>query len=205
MSILGALLLLIGTLFHPPLTNPWDVSYAFKKMISHHNWILDHWIFFGGLLLWLLGLAHLANSYSTSDKLHSSGGRTAANCFVGSLIIWSMIMAMEIAVLPPLSHSAILNGENARLIWDVLFTWGLFAGYIGMAFVYIGILYLSYLSMGVQKVLAIISGMIGVIGIIITLLIPDVSLMVQLSTAPFPYLWTVWFSLKPNTRNNAPE
>lgn len=180
----GALLVVIGTVFHPPLTDPWDVNFAYHKMIHHQHWSLDHWIFLTGLTLWLIGLAYLADVYKSSN---------ASRCLMGSYVMWVMILAVEIAVLPPLTHS---HHQAAREIWNALFTWGLFAGYLSMGIIYIGVLLLGFSGRGLLYTLAKITGFLGIIGVIVSLLLPNTALIIQLITAPFPFLWTVWFSVR---------
>jgi hypothetical protein len=196
-SLLGALAVIIGTLFHPPLTNPWETDFAFHEMAHHHHWVLDHSIFFLGILFWLFGLSYLGDLYSSSKPHPSSGGRNAARCFVGAVVMWMMILTVEIAVFPPFASLIIDNQDQiAREIWNALFTWGLFAGYLAMGLVYIGIIFLSLSCDGLSSVLSKVAGIIGILGVIWSLLLPNAALVIQLITAPFPFIWTIWFSLR---------
>ena len=197
LTLIGALGYLIATIFHPPLTDPWDTGFAFHEVVMHHHWVLDHWVFFLGLTFWYIGLARQSNIHSISNDHTTSGGLCAASCFIGSFVMWMMILTVEIAVFPPLTQRIIINNDQmAKEIWNALFTWGLFAGYLAMGLTYIGIILMSISLKGLLRFFAILTGIIGILGVMLSFLLPEAALIIQLCTAPFPYIWTIWFSLK---------
>ena len=119
LTLLGALGYLIATIFHPPLTDPWDTGFAFHEVVMHHHWVLDHWVFFLGLAFWYIGLARQSNIHSISNDHTASGGLCAASCFIGSFVMWMMILTVEIAVFPPLTQRIIIkNDQVSKEIWN---------------------------------------------------------------------------------------
>ncbi|GGH76841.1 hypothetical protein JOD43_001216 [Pullulanibacillus pueri] len=189
LTLVGGLIFAAATIFHPPLTNPWDVSYAFKEVNAHEHWILDHWFFLSGLTLWLIGLAQLADG-------EQNRSRNAARLFIGSLTLWYIILAAELAVLPQLLSTILIEGKTYyQPIWNALFTWGLFAGYLAMFFVYIGIILLAINDQGVLRMLGIITGGIALMATLLLFAHPNLSIYLAMPSL-LPFLWTLWFAIK---------
>ncbi|MTT30930.1 hypothetical protein GMB86_02735 [Terrilactibacillus sp. BCM23-1] len=187
-SIIGALLFGIATAFHPLLTNPWDVGFAFKEVATHHHWILDHWLFLLGLFVWLLGLIFFMK-YSPMQV-----NRIPASLFITSLGLWCLIVSAEIAVLPQHLNKIIHGQTSLYPLWGALFTWGLFAGYLAMILVYVGILIWACSYHGYVKLVGIGASLLGCLGALLSLWFPSWSLYIQFLTAPLPYLWTLWMT-----------
>jgi hypothetical protein len=188
---IGAVLIGIATVFHPPLTNPWNVGYAMHEVAHDPYWRLDHSVLMVGLTFWLLGLAYLADITGDERALTNNAGRL----FISSLAVWYIIIAAELAVLPQMLHHMSFDGQTSyQPVWNVVFTWGLFAGYLAMVFVYLGIFLLSFALRGVIRRAGLFVAWIAIIGVVLSLCFPKQALIVQLVTAPLPYMWTFWYA-----------
>ncbi|GGE40194.1 hypothetical protein GCM10011391_18710 [Pullulanibacillus camelliae] len=195
LTIIGAVLFAIATLFHPPLTNPWDVSYAYKEMSTHEHWVLDHWVFLLGVTLWLIGLTHLSLIQSGIQPIY----RLSAYLIMVALTLWVIILAGEIAVLPFLMKQITVYGQKAYLpAWNAFFIWGLFSGYLAMLFIYIALLFLSAGQRRWMKGFGLLSSGLSIIGNLLSLLFPEAALpLIVLNLLPFA--WSLifgWFQLR---------
>jgi hypothetical protein len=59
-ALLGAALLMLGTLLHPMQAPPWDAAAAFAEYAADHHWLSSHLIQLLGVLLGVLALLALA-------------------------------------------------------------------------------------------------------------------------------------------------
>lgn len=192
--IIGGFLFGLATLFHPPLSNPWDTSYAYRQVAEDHHWILDHCVFLAGLFFWLMGLANLPRNDVHVSQLAENGSRL----LISSLGMWLLILSIELAVLPQLIFAIEWHGEIAyRPIWNVFFTFTLFSGYVATGLIYIAILLIcASLRHQWMRTLGLWASFVGAMGIIGALVFPNFAIWVQLSTAPLPFLWTFWLAGK---------
>ncbi|HET7627151.1 MAG TPA: hypothetical protein VFK44_02080 [Bacillales bacterium] len=193
MTITGALLLGTATVFHPPLSNPWNVTFAMNEVAHDSFWRLDHVVFLVGIFGWLTGLAYFADTEYNS--------RDAARLFAVALAVWSLVLAAELAVLPQILHEIVLqDATGLQPIWGILFTWGLFSGYLAMLIVYVGFFLLSVSVKGWMSRAGMISSIIAIAGAVLSLCFPERSLWLQVTTAPLPYLWSLWLILRASFR-----
>lgn len=186
--VIGALLFGIATVFHPPLSNPWDVAFAYRKITEDGNWKLDHCVFLFGLALWLVSLSTLPDISHRFSEMARNGARI----LISSLGMWLLILSIELSVLPQMISSIEVNGNAAyQPIWNALFTWTLFSGYLTTGFIDLGLFIISAsFDQNLVKKSGMIAASIGAIGIAVSLLFPKYALWMQVFTEPLPYLWT---------------
>jgi hypothetical protein len=195
--IMGAILMLIATILHPPLVNPYDGETAFREYYHSELWMWDHILMLGAVSLWLLGLAGSASFIS--DR-HSIG----SHLFFVSLGLWILILTAELTVLPLIGKEILIN-SNVTLIevWEAMFSFALLAGYFAVACSWLGVSIYgwemkhhgNYLSNWFKNG-ALYTGIIGFIGIILTCMSFEAGyILIPLTSGP-AFLWTMWLGWK---------
>lgn len=198
--IIGAILMLIATLLHPPLVNPYDGKTAFQGFSDADFWMWDHILMLIATSLWLIGLAGSEHFFANRSKAAKLG-----SClFFVSLSLWIFILAAELTALPILGEEFI-KGRNRVLLelWQAIFSLGLLAGYFAVMCSWLGICLYGWSLKQTHTDLpslftkgAFFSGLIGVIGIILTFLSFNMGyILIPLTSAP-PYLWSIWLGWK---------
>jgi hypothetical protein len=204
----GALLIGISTLFHPITINPWLRSGNLQKVSETLSfWDLDHWGIAIGFSLWLTGL--LAVQAPESTHLHVSRLiRISRSLFTCALAMWLIVIAYELTAIPHIVQAITAHNFNSTLgtVGESLFNFGLLAGYLSVALIWLGILFLSS-SRRSHRVWfrnwGIAAGWTGILGIVYTLCWPTHALWVLAITSGIPYLWTVVLGFQLLSRSGA--
>ncbi|MDC3417382.1 hypothetical protein [Aquibacillus salsiterrae] len=201
-GLFGAGLFILSSLFHPTTFNPWNSLGTYQKVSEHHFWITDHILILVGLTCWLLALI-VGNHFLTR---HHSFSQIGACIMVIALSIWVIVLILEIGIVPTLTKAISHPLEKLMADWFIVFGFSLFAGYIAFIFIWLGVLTYSIAidSKGLPlwfKYFGITSGITGVIGIIIGLLMIDFVPFILAFTSGPPFIWTIlfiWFMVKKN-------
>lgn len=197
----GGILMLIATVLHPPLVNPYDGQTAFHGYSHSRLWMWDHILMLLATFLWLLGLAG-SRFYYSAGKLSSKLGSYS---FIVSISIWIIILSAELTILPIIGEEVIQNdGSTLFKVWESVFSFLLLAGYYAVACGWIGVFLYGW---GMRRVKmehfsslfnnsALYSGLIGLIGIIITCIsFPIGYIVIPLTSGP-PFIWTMLLAVK---------
>lgn len=197
-SFIGALLLGVATLFHPITIDPWQEASNLQKIYAVLPiWPWDHAALTVAFSLWLCGLSG-ADAAIHSD---SAFAKVASRLFMASLAIWMVILADELGIIPPVVNM-LQNNPNTilSLMGGVLFGFALIAGYFAMALVWAGVALLSW-TMHIQERnwlsrWGIGGGIVGILGMVYSLLWPATALYILACTSIIPYTWTIIFAWK---------
>jgi hypothetical protein len=190
--ILGGLLMAVATLLHPIIVNPWSVLKVLPKTVQTF-WMWDHFLMLLGISLWLLSLACVPPVLRKQKPL----GMTAIYCFVASFTIWVIVLTMELGVFPPLGIDVLtFHRSDLKTLWSVLFSIGLLSGYGAMFLAYAGMIFLSFNIKGVKGLTrfrswGILCGVIGALGILLTLFKIHWGVLLLSLTTPPPFFWTL--------------
>ncbi|WP_236011807.1 hypothetical protein [Heyndrickxia sporothermodurans] len=151
--------------------------------------------------LWLLGLAG-SRFYYSAGKLSSKLGSYS---FIVSISIWIIILSAELTILPIIGEEVIQNdGSTLFKVWESVFSFLLLAGYFAVACGWLGVFLYGW---GMRSVKtehfsslfnnsALYSGLIGLIGIIITCIsFPIGYIVIPLTSGP-PFIWTMLLAVK---------
>jgi hypothetical protein len=193
-SLVGALLLAVSTVFHPVVINPWPFTGSLQLIAHSFTWMWDHWLMAISLVLWLTGIATLVNNM----KVYYLFGT--------ALAMWLLILANELTVLPFLVERLMESDlPTLHLTGTYLFALGLMGGYFAIILIWIGVILIGWRVEGIPRWVAkagILSGGIGIIGIIYIFIYPEgiTSIFILGATSGLPYLWTLLYaSLKMKT------
>lgn len=199
--IIGGILILIATVLHPPLVDPYAVDTAFHEFSHSDMWTWDHILMLVGMFLWLGGLA---GSGPFFDKEKSPLSRIGSAMFYVSLSLWILILTAELTILPIIGEE-VLRNHNAMMkkVWEANFSFGLLAGYFAVACSWLGIaLYGLELKLGENhfskwfKNSGFFSGIIGFAGLLLTFCFFKAGyILLPLTSGPV-YLWTMWLGWK---------
>lgn len=197
-TLAGGILFAVITLFHPPLTNPRAGAVGLVKIAESSTWILEHSLLVVALTLWLVGLA----GGEAWFRQQRAVALNAARLFIAALAMWLLVLAVELAVLPPIAQAVVIDTDSAlQIVGEAIFAFGLMAGYFAMALVWLGVAFLGW-SMLQEKgdnwfsLWGVIGGLAGMTGIAFALLFPDFALVTLVLTSLPPYLWTLFFAFK---------
>ncbi|WP_138420362.1 hypothetical protein [Aquibacillus sediminis] len=192
-GIIGSVLFVLFTILHPPTFNPWNSTDTFEKVSHHSFWVIDHIFITIGLVFWLVGLS------AAKVVIHEHGilKTVGSSMFLLSLGIWIIIMTFEIGIIPMLVHAIEQHQSEVLLtFWFVIFGFGLLAGYFAFIFTWIGVLLYS-LALQKEKfpkwfrLSGVWSSLLGVLGIIISLLYMDYVIIILGLTSGPPFIWTI--------------
>jgi hypothetical protein len=192
--LLGLGLSGISTLLHPVTINPWGGSAELHKAAVVNNWMFDHTLMVVGVFLWLLGMV-LAAVLICKTKMVSI---LASLLFMVALTLWLIVLGMELTIIPAIFKQLYVNPYHT--IGSLFFGYGLLSGYIAMVIIWIGT---GCISLCIKNstdfsirfyMIGMVSSVTGVIGTIITILFPNVFLLV-VSTI-FPTLWIILLAVK---------
>ncbi|GIN84609.1 hypothetical protein J6TS2_09950 [Heyndrickxia sporothermodurans] len=195
--IIGGICMLIATILHPILVNPYDGETAFRGFSHSPFWMWDHILMLVGTVLWLLGLAG-------SRSFHSQGmiaTRMGSSLFYISLGLWILTLTAELTVLPLLGEEVLLSSNSSLFnVWVSTFSYLLLSGYFAVACGWLGIFFYGWgirssFSAIFQKG-ALYSGGIGFIGVLLTCLSFKIGYVVIPITSAFPYIWSMWLGWK---------
>lgn len=198
LSLIGALLLGVATLFHPITIDPWQTASNLRKIhAALPVWSWDHAALAVAFSLWLSGLSgadagiHFGNALS----------KVASRLFMAALAIWMVILADELGIIPPVVRTLQQTPNTVlSLMGGVLFGFALIAGYFAMALVWTGVVLLSWTMHLHERTWfsrwGIFGGTIGTFGMIYSLLWPATALYILACTSIIPYAWTVVFAWK---------
>lgn len=92
-ALLGALLLMLGTLLHPMQAPPWDAAAAFAEYATDHHWLTSHLIQLLGVLLGVLAL--LALAWRLRDDKAGVWALFGAACAVASMTLAFALQAVD--------------------------------------------------------------------------------------------------------------
>ncbi|MEK5268914.1 hypothetical protein [Weizmannia sp. FSL W8-0401] len=191
--LLGAILMLVATILHPPLVDPYDLQKAYHAFKHAQFWIGDHILMLIAISLWLAGLAESKTYMARNNKTADFG---AGMIFV-ALAVWILILASELTILPILGN----KGTDVK-VWEAVFSFGLLSGYFGFACSWIGIFcygmtmkqaggtFPKWFSASARW-----SGLLAFFGIIITCLHFDFGYFVIPVTVGPVFLWTIWLAV----------
>jgi hypothetical protein len=198
-ALLGSLLFALATLFHPVTIHPWSGGIAIHHMAESRSlWLWDHAVLTVALILWIMGLT--GAELMIGDK----GGLPALNAsrlFIGSLVIWLVILSVELIVLPPMV--AIFKDDPDPLLGTVisaLFAMALTAGYFAFILKWLGVFLIGWRMRGIEAFSGWrahwgwISGLLGILGIAAVLVLYNqMDMLLILVITNFPaFLWTCW-------------
>ncbi|MHB1126754.1 MAG: hypothetical protein ACYC2T_07305 [Bacillota bacterium] len=194
----GAILSAASLLLHPPSTNPWATDTGLLQIATSSYWVLDHYLLAMGVTLWLGGLA----STEVIFRKHPEIPRNAARLFIASLAVWLVIAAMEIGVLPGIARA--VQGSNDTSLLVVargLFSFSPLAGYFAAFLIWLGISILGWALLREScppwlSYWGLYGGIVGIAGAILSIVLPDLSLVITTIASAPPYLWTLIFSWK---------
>lgn len=195
--IIGGILMVAATILHPPLVNPYDGETAFHGFSHARLWMLDHLLMLVATFLWLLGLA-VSHTFLSGG---SRSSRTGSCLFYVSLCLWIVILTAELTALPLLGNEIIRNNNPTLVkVWEASFSTVLLAGYFAVACGWIGVFFYGLgmnrrFSPRFEKV-ALYSGLIGFIGILITFLSFNFGYIIIPITSGPAFLWTMWLGWK---------
>ncbi|MDD0844928.1 hypothetical protein [Pseudomonas sp. Gutcm_11s] len=92
-ALLGAVLLMLGTLLHPMQAPPWDAAAAFAEYAADHHWLSSHLIQLLGVLLGVFAL--LALAWRLRDGKAGVWALFGAACAVASLALAFVLQAVD--------------------------------------------------------------------------------------------------------------
>jgi hypothetical protein len=92
-ALLGAVLLMLGTLLHPMQAPPWDAAAAFAEYAADHHWLSSHLIQLLGVLLGVFAL--LALAWRLRDGKAGVWALFGAACAVASLALAFALQAVD--------------------------------------------------------------------------------------------------------------
>jgi hypothetical protein len=92
-ALLGAVLLMLGTLLHPMQAPPWDAAAAFAEYAADHHWLSSHLIQLLGVLLGVFAL--LALAWRLHDGRAGVWALFGAACAVASLALAFSLQAVD--------------------------------------------------------------------------------------------------------------
>ncbi|WP_137973856.1 hypothetical protein [Pseudomonas sp. F(2018)] len=92
-ALLGAVLLMLGTILHPMQAPPWDAAAAFAEYAADHHWLSSHLIQLLGVLLGVLAL--LALAWRLRDGKAGVWALFGAACAVASLALAFALQAVD--------------------------------------------------------------------------------------------------------------
>ncbi|WJN59520.1 hypothetical protein [Pseudomonas sp. SO81] len=92
-ALLGAVLLMLGTILHPMQAPPWDAAAAFAEYAADHHWLSSHLIQLLGVLLGVLAL--LALAWRLRDGKAGVWALSGAACAVASLALAFALQAVD--------------------------------------------------------------------------------------------------------------
>lgn len=201
--LLGGVLFVAATLMHPPATNPWTGNEVIAMVAEMEvYWQVDHALMLLAMLLWLGGLSAGAG---IAGQDHPAAG-LASRLFVAGLTIWVLILAMELTVFPVLSAEwGHLADPGADAMGVGLFAFGIMAGDLAMMLAWIGVSLLAVAWLARSRAqggspapikrwfawAGILTGLWGTVGIPVSLLLPDWSLLLYPLTSGPVFLWTL--------------
>jgi hypothetical protein len=195
LTIIGAFLVGIATIFHPIIIDPWPNIGSLHVIRDSGNWTVDHGLMTVALIVWLVGLTWM--SHQVTEGYSSS-------LFASSLAIWLLVLAVELAVLPYLTETVAETGnETLNLIGTLLFAFGLMAGYFAVVLVWIGVIGISWEAKRDTtyprwlSTFGWVSGGIGLLGILYIFYDPEglFSIIILGGTSGLPFLWIILFAL----------
>jgi len=198
MIIIGGVCILIGTILHPILVDPFAGEEAFHKFKHSNHWMFDHILMLIGMFLWLGGLA------GSSYYFGNIKGKIGAAMFYISLGMWVLIFTAELTLLPMLGDE-MKGSQYAMLkkVWEANFSFGLLAGYFAVAFGWLGVALYGWKGQGMEKSFSpwfqkagLYSGIWGFAGIVFTCCFFRVAYIVLPITSGPVYLWTMWWGWK---------
>ncbi|MFX3616912.1 MAG: hypothetical protein ACE3JK_05265 [Sporolactobacillus sp.] len=198
--LIGGMLLILAVVMHPPLVDPYNGVKALHGYRHAAMWMWDHIVMLLAMVLWLLGLI--------GSCLALPNDRSAAmsrQVFTVPLGLWILILCAELTALPILGRYAVqTNQAVAKIIWAAIFSFVLLAGYLAMACCWLGVILCSYAmkqnaGSGFPLYfsrLGLASGILGVLGIVLTCCFFNAGYILLPLTMGPPYLWTLWFGWK---------
>ncbi|WP_233269706.1 hypothetical protein [Heyndrickxia camelliae] len=195
MIIIGGVFILIGTILHPILVDPFAGEEAYHKFKHSDLWMFDHILMLLGMFLWLGGLAGSSSSFG------KKAGKTGAAMFYISLGMWIIILSTELTLLPMLGKE-ISNSSQVMLkkVWEANFSFGLLAGYFAVAFGWLGVALYGWNGKGTFSLwfqrAGLYSGIWGFAGIVFTCCFFQSAYIVLPLTSGPVYLWTMWWGWK---------
>lgn len=92
-ALLGAVLLMLGTLLHPMHAPPWDAAAAFAEYAADHHWLSSHLIQLLGVLLGVFAL--LALTWRLRDGKAGVWALFGAACTLASLALAFALQAVD--------------------------------------------------------------------------------------------------------------
>lgn len=181
-TLLGALLVLIATVLHPITIDPWNADLPIHFITEHkHHWMWDHALMATGITLWFGGLACCFALFKKDLRLTS----LVVALFISSIAIWLVTIAFELGGMP-ITVERLHSEPGHRLLAESMFASVLISGYLALIPAWLGIM------VGAQSKWGILSGSIGILGIVFCIAQPI--LWILLLTNALPFLWTVIFA-----------
>ncbi|MBS4174863.1 hypothetical protein [Bacillus sp. FJAT-49736] len=198
---IGGILILIATILHPPLVNPYAGRIAFHEFNHSGIWMWDHILMLIGMFLWLGGLAG-SSCFISMEK--TSLSKIGSAMFYISLSLWIIVLTAELTILPIIGEEVLKNQQEMLVkVWEANFSFGLLAGYIAVACGWIGII---FYGLGIKpngkpysvwfKNSCVYSGIIGTAGIFLTFCFFKAGLILLPLTSGPVFLWTLWWGWK---------
>lgn len=195
--LVGGFLILESTILHPLTLDPWNGNHALER-INHSlsMWVWDHSLMMIAMLLWYFGL--LGGSLFLK---HSTPFIKIANgLFILSVTVWMVVLTAELASLPALAIEVAENPSRImEIVWKSMFAFGLLGGYFAVLFTWISIFLLSLSikktnkKFTVLKKIGVYGGLIGALGIVISIIYSEMAILVLPITSGIPFIWTLMF------------
>jgi hypothetical protein len=192
--LLGFILVGISTVLHPITINPWAGSTELHRAAKAELWMLDHTIMMIAMLIWLLALICAVLKLCKNKTISI----ITSLFFMIALTIWLIIIGMELTIFPAIFKN--LTEHTHHTVGSLFFGYGLFSGYIAMSLIWFGI---GLFSIGIKGTVVyskrfyrfgLLSSVIGVIGTIVTILIPNLILL--LVSTIIPSIWITILSFR---------
>ncbi|MEK5393262.1 MULTISPECIES: hypothetical protein [Heyndrickxia] len=192
--MIGGILILIGTVLHPILVDPYAGEEALHKFKHSQMWMLDHILMLIGMFLWLGGLA------GSSSYFRKNG----AAMFYISLGLWILILTAELTILPLIGNEIIGRHHGVlKKVWEAIFSFGLLAGYFAVACSWAGVALYGWCMKRTENSFStwfqnsgFYSGVWGFAGIVFTCCFFKTAYIVLPLTSGPAYLWTMWWGWK---------
>lgn len=184
LTLLGAVLMIAASLMHPITIDPRNAELPIRFISNNKmHWMFDHALMAAAVVLWLGGLAVCYRSHNR----HLTLSPIVSALFIASLAIWLMTLAFELGSMPVSVAGLQAHPDEAQqTLSESLFAGALISGYFAMIPAWLGVVF------GAGSGAGRINGMIGIAGIIYTLI--DPILWILLLTTAFPFVWTVRYA-----------
>ncbi|MDC3413274.1 hypothetical protein NC797_17320 [Aquibacillus sp. 3ASR75-11] len=192
--LIGAVGMVIATLYHPLLVDPFNGIRAFDGYTSSNNWTTDHIGMLLAVSLWLIGLM----GYPSFIINPSVKSKTASILIGVSFALWMTILVAELTMIPIIGEKVMrVEVDETFIVWEAVFALGLLLGYVAMSVIWLAVAYFGWdLKKNNQgstlfQYSAYIGGCLGFVGILITFFNYELAYFVLPLTNGIPFLWTM--------------